>query len=100
MKGNKMNHKKAYLKGIFIQKTDLNSNWCVTFPMVSLNLALYPSNDFKTFFQALNFAKHVISVISDLKGLPIYENNIIWKKSYNGKPCISGSRYYNFIMKG
>jgi hypothetical protein len=71
-------HDPAY-RGIFVQKS-IGRKFCVTFPRLSnlndkaeyFDECIFPSRDFKTFNQALEFASHVREIDSRIRYCKIF----------------------------
>lgn len=72
---------KLYLTGIFIQRTSKRfkqfNGFCVTFPRLGNldknleNEVIFPSETFKTFLQAFNYALNMRNKVSILRACPI-----------------------------
>jgi hypothetical protein len=92
----KYNRENAYKNGIFIQQSSnqkRRKDWCVTFPIIDNtgNTCIFPSEYFKTFSQALTWARQYKSSDSRCKTLPIWANQCLWRG------C-RGIRHYSLIQ--
>lgn len=86
------NTDKAHIKGIFIQQVNSGktSGYCVTFPRLgnlgfSDNDSIRPSQNFKTFSQALAFARAYRESDTRVSRCPIYCLQFSWRMKFYGQ---------------